>query len=73
MSVIQHAINQEIIRLQDYISELEESIENTLRDINSQKRSKQWKNAINVDLKDMHEQLKLAKEILRYFNRITLR
>ena len=53
-----------ILRLKRYIADLEDSIENTLNGINLGQHSKQWKEAINTDLKDMYQKLILAQDIL---------
>ena len=57
-------VRAEVHRLQQYIRQKEEEIEITLRGIQLTTNSKAAKNVINVDFKDLCNQLNLAKQIL---------
>ena len=66
--IIEQAVNEEIVNLQNEITDLEQAIRITLNGI-SEYRSKPLKNAINEELKELYHKLKTAKDLLQTLTR----
>ena len=64
--VIDQAIDQEIINLELKIADLQQAIEATLNN-RQNNLSKPWKDAINLELKDLYAALKENKRHLETF------
>ena len=62
--ITDQAIDEEIVRLQCKISQIEQEINSTQNRRNNYS-SRLWENSVNQDLKELYRQLKVSRDLLK--------